>query len=251
MDKDLDLSRLPGLPPRTIMQVEVGSTAHGTGSPGQEDTDILAVYVEELDDVFNPMKPRPAKNVMQRTQPEGVKSGPGDIDRTIYPLRNFLNLCASGNPSVMLALWSPVIESNEFGRALRARSDIFVARSIIPRFQGYMNSNLSKLVKTGRRDLIEKHGYDTKAAMHAVRLGYQCVELMETGKLVLPIQEAGDELRAIREGNHTLEFVLHRCDELSGEMDDLKGDRTIRESVDIGQMISLSRQFHETHFVGI
>jgi hypothetical protein len=37
---------IPPLPERTILLVEVGSTAHGTGLPGGEDHDELAVVVE-------------------------------------------------------------------------------------------------------------------------------------------------------------------------------------------------------------
>ena len=38
-------------------------------------------------------------SVMQRTQPEGSRSGPGDTDRTLHSLRRFVRLAASGNPS--------------------------------------------------------------------------------------------------------------------------------------------------------
>jgi hypothetical protein len=38
---------IPALPNGTILLVEVGSTAHGTGLPGGEDQDELGVVVEE------------------------------------------------------------------------------------------------------------------------------------------------------------------------------------------------------------
>jgi hypothetical protein len=38
-----------------------------------------------------------------------------------------------------------------------------------------------------RPELVEKHGYDTKFAAHMVRLGYQGVELLETGRFTLPL----------------------------------------------------------------
>jgi hypothetical protein len=40
-----------------------------------------------------------------------------------------------------------------------------------------------------RPELVEKHGYDTKFAAHMVRLGYQGVELLETGRFTLPLPE--------------------------------------------------------------
>ena len=44
-------------------------------------------------------------------------SGPGqaDIDRTLYPLRRFLRLAASGNPSILMCLWAPVHHSTYRG----------------------------------------------------------------------------------------------------------------------------------------
>jgi hypothetical protein len=54
------------------------------------------------------LDPSGPATIMQRTQPEGVRSGPGDIDRTLHPLRRFLYLprleirpcsCRCGLPS--------------------------------------------------------------------------------------------------------------------------------------------------------
>ena len=42
-----------------------------------------------------------------RTQPEGARSGPGDIDRTVYSLRKWCRLALAGNPTVMLLLHVP------------------------------------------------------------------------------------------------------------------------------------------------
>ena len=42
-----------------------------------------------------------------RTQPEGARSGPGDIDRTVFSLRKWCRLALAGNPTVMLLLHIP------------------------------------------------------------------------------------------------------------------------------------------------
>lgn len=81
---------------------------------------------------------------------------------------------------------------------------------MIPRYRGYMQSQAMRLLGLrgggggrrgggGREELIEAHGYDTKYAMHCARLGFQCLELLDTGHLNLPIQgEPADWLRAVR-----------------------------------------------------
>lgn len=41
--------------------------------------------------------------------------------------------------------------------------------------------------QTNRPELVAEHGYDTKFAMHALRLGAQGVELLTTGRITLPV----------------------------------------------------------------
>src|SRR5688572_19834939 len=114
---------------------------------------------------------------MQRTQPDGVRSGPGDIDRTLHSLRRFVRLAASGNPSILMALWAPVEYATNEGRELQSLGNAFVGRHVIPRYRGYMQSQAMRLLGLrggghgrrgggGREQLIEAHGYDTKYAMH-------------------------------------------------------------------------------------
>lgn len=122
---------IPALPSTTILMVEVGSTAHGTGLPGGEDHDQLAVVVETPDQVLG-FDERGFRTVMQRTQPEGTRSGPGDIDRTLYALRRFLRLAASGNPSILMTFWAPVEYSTPLGAELQSLGDAFVGRHVVP-----------------------------------------------------------------------------------------------------------------------
>jgi hypothetical protein len=70
---------------------------------------------------------------MQRTQPEGLRSGPGDTDRTLHSLRRFVRLAASGNPSILMAMWAPVLFAKEHGHELQALGEAFVGRRVVPR----------------------------------------------------------------------------------------------------------------------
>jgi uncharacterized protein len=115
---------IPPLPEGTILLVEVGSTAHGTGLPGGEDHDEMGVVVEDAAQVLG-LSEGGMPTVMQRTQPEGSRSGPGDIDRTLHSLRRFLRLASSGNPSVLMALWAPVEYATDDGRRLQELGPAF------------------------------------------------------------------------------------------------------------------------------
>jgi uncharacterized protein len=119
---------IPPLPDSTILLVEVGSTAHGTGLPIGEDHDEMGVVIESPEVVLG-LDERGFTTVMQRTQPEGTRSGPGDTDRTLHSLRRFIRLAAGGNPSILMSLWAPVLFSTGEGDELRSMGSAFVGRS--------------------------------------------------------------------------------------------------------------------------
>src|SRR5947199_7750672 len=98
------MPEIPPLPEATILLVEVGSTAHGTGLPGGEDHDEMGVVIERPEAVLG-LDPRGFTTVMQRTQPEGTRSGPGDTDRTLHSLTPLPPPCRrwqSVDPDVLL-----------------------------------------------------------------------------------------------------------------------------------------------------
>ena len=244
-------------PKDMILLVEVGSTAHGTGLPGGEDHDETAVVIETPEQVlFGPA----LENKMYRTQPEGVRSGPGDVDRQVYSLRNFLKLCAAGNPSIQLVLYAPVEEITPLGQELRNLAPLFIGRHIIPRYRGYMNGQVMRMQglkgnghgKRGggkREELIAEHGYDTKYAMHAARLGYQCIELMETGKLELPVGgAAGEWLRLVRRGEVEYHEWLQRVEWLDIYLGKLINDSSLREGPATEIIKEWSIDAHKQHW---
>ena len=57
-----------------------------------------------------------------------------------------------------------------------------------------------------REALVEKHGYDTKYAMHVIRLFLEAKEYMEEGKISLPNPRV-DPLIDIRKGKYKLSQV--------------------------------------------
>jgi len=234
---------IPPLPGSTILLVEVGSTAHGTGLPGQEDHDELGVVVESPGDVLG-LSEAGYRTVMQRTQPEGARSGPGDTDRTLYSLRSFLRLATSGNPSIMMALWAPVLHAADDGHELRALGGAFVGRHIVPRYRGYMQSQALRLLGVrggghgrrgggGRDELIAAYGYDTKYAMHCARLGFQGLELLDTGRLELPMDGSRAEwLRAVRRGEVSFAEWWDRVLDLDATLADRETDANVPSGPD-------------------
>jgi uncharacterized protein len=250
-----EVVNIPPPPPGTILLVEVGSTAHGTGLPGGEDQDEAAIVVEGPEQVLG-LNPSGPSTIMQRTQPEGVKSGPGDIDRTLHPLRRFLYLAASGNPSVLMSFWAPVLEATPEGLELQGMGDLFVGRHVIPRYRGYMESQAVRLLGIGgarhgkrggapREHLNEAVGYDTKYAMHCSRLGFQGLELLRSGRINLPMQgEPREWLLAVRRGEIEFEEWWNRSLELDAELEAMAEDDSIPPEPDRAAIEAWSVQTH-------
>ncbi len=192
-----------------VLRVLVGSTVHGTQVEGTDDRDEMGIYVEPPAAVFGPLAD--PEQYVSRTQPEGVRSGPGDVDLTVYGLRKWMRLACHGNPSMLLPLFVPddaVLVRTEPGDSLRAMAPAIVSRQAGHRHLGYLQAQRQRMDGRGKRnrvpnrpELIARYGFDTKYAGHALRLGYQGVELMTTGRITLPMPEA-DRRRvvAVRQG---------------------------------------------------
>jgi hypothetical protein len=250
------VKELPPYPETTILVVEVGSTAHGTGIEGGEDHDETVIWLETPGDVFA-LRDHELRSVQVRTQPEGLPSGPGDTDRSLYLLRKFLTLAASGNPTILLVLWAPVISTTPIGDQLRGLSDAFVGRHLVPRYRGYMKAQVDRLLglRGGRHGNFRHDptgiGFDTKYAMHAARLGYQGIELLTTGRLVLPIAgEPGDWLRAVRAGHVPRDEWAARTRELDARLAVLASDDSIPPRADRERLIRWSAEVHRRAWDG-
>ncbi len=196
----------------------MGSTAHGLSNPGTDDRDELGVCVEPPEYVVGL---RSFEHWVSRTQPEGVPSGPGDLDLTIYGLRKYCRLALKGSPTVLLLLFlegEHVLERRPLGAELQRLAPAFLSKRTGHAFLGYLEAQRRGLVgerhATRTRELAREHGYDTKYAMHALRIAYQGHELLSTGRISLPI---GDPARArlmeVRRGTRTLAEVLEALHE--------------------------------------
>lgn len=201
----------------TILRVEVGSTVYGTGRPGHEDHDQMGVFI------LPPWRVLGIGNdddKVWRTAPEGQRSTPSDIDLSLYSARKYVRLAAKGNPSILVALFTPpdkTFTETAAGSLLRGSAGLFHTQEAGHRFRGYMDAQFRRMAgsragvrapRSNRPELVAEFGYDTKFAMHAVRLGLQGLEFLETGSMQLPIPPgSGGVLRDIRAGRWTYEEV--------------------------------------------
>lgn len=90
----------------------------------------------------------------------------------------------------------------------------------------------------GRAALEKRYGYDTKHAMHLIRLMRMGAEVLETGELLVRRPDA-DELRAIRDGGMAYDELLDAAKRLEERMSQAIAVTTLPESIDEGRVDQL------------
>lgn len=210
----------PILRDNVVIRCLVGSTVHGLQVGNQDDRDEMGVFIPPRRYVLGLGMPEAfglasMEHYVARTQPEGHRSGPGDLDLTLYSLKKYLTLACRGNPTVLLLLFSAPLQATNIGRELQLLAPSIVSQLAGPRFLGYLSAQKARLLgerggkHTNRPELVEAYGFDTKYAGHVMRLGWQGIELMQTGKLTLPMPEPyRSEIVGVRTGQMKFEQTL-------------------------------------------
>lgn len=240
-----------------ILRTVVGSGLHGIAIPGTDDHDEMGVFVEPDECVLGLAPPVP--HYVFRTQPEGARSGPGDIDLVMYSLRKYLRLVTKGNPTALLPLYAQgddVLVLTPLGEELRALAPAVLSQRAVRRFLGFMNSQRERLLSRGkapsRPELVARYGYDVKYASHALRLAYQGREVLSDGRLTLPMPAAEREevLRVKSGGVPELADVLDRIAAVQAEIEErLDAGRTpLPPEPDLDAVSEWSTDAHRRHW---
>jgi hypothetical protein len=131
-------------------------------------------------------------------------------------------LAAKGNPSALHFLFAPLEFTTKTWDHFLARPEIFLAKSHVKPFLGFADDQMKRLLgekgqkNIHRAELEQKHGYDTKYAMHVIRLYGEAKELMDRGHITLP-RPNRDELIEIRKGKYSLTEIRELGAQLESE----------------------------------
>lgn len=196
----------------TIYKVISGSQAYGTALK-ESDFDVRGVALASANCILG------LDRFEQHVSPEG--------DTVIYDLRKFLRLALNNNPSILEILWVPeecVLEVNDYGRKLVAARQKFLSKKVYATFGGYAKNQLNKVLRRSgagthgvRREAIDEHGYDTKNAMHLIRLLKMGIEALREGALNVRRPDAA-ELLEIRKGKYSLGEIMQMAGRLEEEL---------------------------------
>jgi predicted nucleotidyltransferase len=253
---NLDNGYGPVAEPNTILRCTVGSTVHGVAVASMDDRDEMGICLEPPEYVIGL---RGFEQWVFRTKPEGVRSGPGDLDLTVYSARKWSRLALGGNPTVLLPLFVDESECQVLtpaGRTLRDNAESFLSQKCTRAFLGYLTQQRERLTgvrgskNVNRPELVERFGFDTKYAMHALRLGFQGIEISTEARLSLPMKpEHRSYLLDVRQGREPFENVVQRVHELEAELEVLleRGNALPKEP-DANTVNSLLQNLYRDHW---
>ncbi|WP_366249667.1 nucleotidyltransferase domain-containing protein [Terribacillus aidingensis] len=169
---------------RTIIMAPTGSYAYGTNTE-DSDKDYKGICIPPVNyflglESFNEYNSSGGKN---------FKNTKDDVDINIIHITKFVKDAMIGVPNNIEILFlnkDQYLKITELGQQLIDNRHLFLSKAIQKKFGGYANSQIQKLKqrnvsRSGRQDLIDLYGYDTKFFMHSVRLLTSAIEILETG----------------------------------------------------------------------
>lgn len=216
-----------------ILEIIAGSTCYGLNLP-TSDEDRMGICVVPKVSFFGFGQEGSRFEHHVTTHP--------DQDRTVYSLQKFLTLLLKGNPTILNLIFADeqhVTHTTEFGEMLRDPEvyKMLVNESAAGAYLGYMSQQIKLLENHGtgevlsrvkRPGLVDDFGFDTKYAMHALRLGYQGCELLTTGTIPFPMRDGYRMfLMDVRNGKVQFDFVMNEARRLLKELELLKNDNVL------------------------
>lgn len=231
-------------------EVIMGSLAYGVSSDNS-DMDIYSVCTPSRETVFPHLTGwvpgfAPVDAPFTSWQRHHLKTEPGtaqeqEYDVTSYSIIEFFRLAADNNPNIIDSLFVPqrcVSYMSDVGKVMRDSRKLFLHKGAYQKFKGYAYSQMKKIRERNpvgkRAELVEKFGYDVKFAYHVVRLAAEAEQILMRGDLDL--EENREELKAIRRGEWTLEYLDEWFAKRTGMLDELFLKSTLRAGPDYKEL---------------
>jgi uncharacterized protein len=202
-----------------IMAYIGGSQAHGAKVGDTDDTDWYGLYIPPPNLVLGLER---EEHFVFTTGGKLGGNGPSDIDVCLYTLLKWAGLAAKGNPSALHFLFAPLEFTTDMWIRITCQPDLFLAKGHVKPFLGFADDQMKRLLgrkgqkNVHRAQIEEKYGYDTKYAMHVIRLYGEAKELMQDGRITLP-RPNKQELIEIRNGKYSLKEVQELGAQLESE----------------------------------
>ena len=221
--------------PANLIQAFIGgSQLHGAKLDSTDDTDWYGVFIEPPEKMIG--LDRDEFFVFTTGGQEGG-NGPQDIDVCLYSLRKWAGTAAKGNPSALHFVFAKEQFSTKWWQQIRENRSVFACRKHLNPFIKFADDQMDRLLgrkgqkNIHRAELERAHGFDTKYAMHVIRLYLEGKEYMETGSITLPNPRV-DLLVDIRKGKYTLSEIETMGKDLQVETYSAQKKSPLPETVD-------------------
>lgn len=237
---------------RTLYLVRAGSHAYGTNITEEEarqysikpsDEDYIRIIYERPEELLIPA-------YAFKTQ---VLTNP---DEQVFSVREFIRLLSKGNPNVLETLWASITDKiivhPVFDLLLDARS-AFISKKLYGPYRGYATQQYHRYMRGdqsarqgGRREMIDRFGYDTKAASHIVRLCIQGATVLLKG--YIPTRLPEDEARLVKDirlGRVGYEDVIRLIDEWMRRLDEARDQSTLPDEPDWRTINMVTLEIHK------
>lgn len=200
-----------------------GSISYKTNH-AKSDVDLRGIFIPKREFLLG------VNNVDQFNDKVGKQTPMGISDDIEYfSLQKFVQLALEGNPNVVEQLFierDHVTFENEFGRELYDLRYEFLTKNAYGRFGGYAYAQMKRMDSKGNHaghsshfEIIQEYGYDTKHAMHLVRLFQMGIQILKYRELSTA-RPNFQELLDIRHGKYTLEQIKKYAEELNRQLEE-------------------------------
>jgi predicted nucleotidyltransferase len=230
-----------------------GSALHGVKLSGTDDTDIYGIYIEKP---WLALGIDGMQHFVASTSPQTRRNVASDVDVMCYSLRKWATLAAKGNPTILHSLFTRASRGEKEWSAILKSREVFLARSHAKKYLGYADAQLKRmrglrgLGKHGQRpEIMETFGYDTKAAMHTLRLLFEGIELMKDHHVTLPrTGKERDRLLEVRRGEWSEEQVIREATRLMKVLEESSAASSLPETIDLGRVSKLVADLYVRHW---
>jgi uncharacterized protein len=249
------------LPQNIHYEVITGSVSYGISSD-TSDMDVVGFCIPKIRDVFPHLAgeiPGFGRQIQRFDvwQQHHIMDSEArqEYDFSIYSIVKYTQLAMENNPNILDSLFTPhrcVLFCSPVAQIIRDNRKMFLHKGSYQKFRGYMFSQLHKIEqKTNssnpkRAETIRKHGFDTKFASHAIRLGLECEQILIEGDL--DIERNREVLKSIRRGEWDIDRIKEFCSQKERHLDDLYQKSTLRHKPDEEAIKDLLMNCLEQHY---